>query len=141
MMLRLRLKGFLSERLSALFARRRRMLTPQEQDAADIAWMIEELPPANRIQSGMIQVDTPFKLARWLYPREHCPHPDAEPISDVIVHDVVVCLSMRDRFRLLVSGRLAVDSKIVTEHRPGVVQGLSVAYPLPPKWLERKDKL
>lgn len=112
------------------------MLTPQEQDAADITTLLRQLPDANHIQSCMVQVDTPFKLARWLYPREHCPHPDAEPISDVIVHDVVVCLSIQDRLRLLVSGRLAVDTRIGTEHRPGAVQGLAAAYPLPPKWLE-----
>lgn len=55
--------------------------------------------------------------------------------KDAIYCETVVDLSFADRIRVLLSGRLCVRSRTLTETRPGRVQSSSLGYPLPPKFL------
>ncbi len=77
---------------------------------------------------------------RWrLYPANHCDLPEAPPkYKDVLVCRTGVQLSMLDRLRILVSGKLMVETRTVTENEIGAHITGSVAYPLPPKALDRE---
>lgn len=79
-------------------------------------------------------VDTPWtwrERLRWkLFPARHCELPEA-PVSykDVIHVKTVVVFGWLDRLRVLVSGCLVVDHRVVTENIAGHTATSSVAYP------------
>ncbi len=77
---------------------------------------------------------------RWkLFPAKYLNTPGAPATAkDVLVCRVTCCLSMMDRIRLLLSGRLMVETKTATEHEIGNHCTVSTAYPLPIKPLENK---
>lgn len=56
--------------------------------------------------------------------------------QDAIYCENRVELSFADRLRVLVSGRVRVRSQTLTENKPGRVETVSLAHPLPPSWLE-----
>lgn len=118
-------------------------LTPEEQEQIAEALTMGE----SRRSSGCASVNgyasRPVTLkdrVRWrLYPANHCDLPEAPPKwKDVLVCRTVVNLSMLDRLRILVSGRLMVETRTVTENEIGAHVTGSVAYPLPPKALDRE---
>lgn len=77
---------------------------------------------------------------RWrLYPANHCELPEAPPKwKDVLVCHLTCHLSMVDRLRILVSGKLAAEIRTVTENEIGAHITKSVVYALPPKALDRE---
>lgn len=77
---------------------------------------------------------------RWkLYPANHCDLPEAPPkYKDVLVCHLTCHLSMVDRLRILVSGKLAAEIRTVTENEIGGHVTKSVVYALPPKALARE---
>jgi len=79
---------------------------------------------------------------RKFYPVSRVPQvPDAPgDYADCIHHEVEVHLSWLDWLRVMFSGRLVVESRIVCEHQVGKTVASSVSYPLPPKIIERKDE-
>jgi hypothetical protein len=80
---------------------------------------------------------------RWkLYPAAPCRLPEAPATyKDVLVCRVYIGLSLVDRLRVLLSGRLVVESKTVTENEiGGLITGSSV-YVRPPSFLERKPQV
>lgn len=72
---------------------------------------------------------------RWrFFPARHVDLPQApKTYKDMLVCRVTCQLSMLDRIRVLISGRLMVESKTVTENEIGKHITASVAYPLPIK--------
>ena len=79
------------------------------------------------------------KLRSKLFPAHHLDMPEAPPThKDVLVCRVTCCLSMLDRIRVLISGRLMVETKTVTENVIGNHITGSLAYPLPIKALDRE---
>lgn len=83
------------------------------------------------------------KLRCKLFPATPCYVPDApdDPpeFRDALICRVTVELSFIDRLRVLVSGRLSVETKTITENRIGRHQTASSAYPLPIRLLERRE--
>lgn len=77
---------------------------------------------------------------RWrLYPANHCDLPEAPPkYKDVLVCHLTCHISMVDRLRILVSGKLAAEIRTVTENEIGGHITKSVVYALPPKALDRE---
>lgn len=79
-------------------------------------------------------VDTPWtwrqRLRCKLFPSRLCPLPDAPAnFADCLVTRTVVVLGFLDRCRVLLSGRLTVETRIVTEHPVGSNRTAAVAYP------------
>ena len=72
-----------------------------------------------------------------IWPWKHQEVGDLPPwAQDAIYCENRVELSFADRLRVLVSGRVRVRSCTLTEHKPGRVETVSLAHPLPPYWLE-----
>lgn len=78
------------------------------------------------------------RLRAALFPRRHCPLPSAPAeFQDCISCHVTAEVSLLDRFRVMASGRVHVEVKIVTEHTPGKQIAGSVFTALPPKWMDQ----
>lgn len=84
------------------------------------------------------------RLRRKIFPSKHGNASQKAIAKDVKfqVRDCYVCrimaeLSMVDRIRILVSGRLVVDTITYTENQIGEHVVGSECWPLPPKFLER----
>lgn len=80
-------------------------------------------------------VDLPWtwreRLRFKLFPSQHCALPQAPAEwKDCVVCTTIVGLSLLDRVRVLISGRLRVQTRTVTEHRVGGTMTESVAYPI-----------
>jgi hypothetical protein len=82
------------------------------------------------------------RLWFWLFPSRYCPVPeDDQPVKSCDWEDCMVMrhrieLSWLDRLRVLVSGRITVESKTVTEFAVGANKTNSVMYANAPHWLE-----
>lgn len=71
------------------------------------------------------------RLRFKLFPSEICPLPAAPPTwQDVVVVTTVVTLSFRARLNVLLSGRLKVETRTVTENLVGGTVTASVGYPV-----------
>ena len=83
-------------------------------------------------------VDTPWtwreRLRFRLFPSRHCELPEAPAhYADCVVVTTTAVLSWADRLRVLISGRLTVQTRTVTENVVGDCRTSSVAFPsLPP---------
>jgi hypothetical protein len=69
------------------------------------------------------------KIRARLFPYKHCDIPDAPKqfgMGDCINHTVRADLSFVDRLRVLITGKIEVESKIVTEHVVGALVTNSV---------------
>lgn len=85
-----------------------------------------------------IENQAQFKIPTWLerlewavFPSRLCPLPDAPAaFRDVLHSHVGVTLGCLDRLRVLVTGRLVVKTRIVTEHEIGRTRSGSVVYPV-----------
>ncbi len=78
-------------------------------------------------------------LRRKLFPVDPCPLPEApSTYADVINIKTSVELSFGQRLRVMLTGRLRVETKTVTENRIGQSITASSAYALPWKFLENK---
>jgi hypothetical protein len=92
------------------------------------------------VNQSSYAVETPWtwreRLRFKLFPTQHCDLPKAPAVyKDVVVVRTVVSLSALDRLRVLLSGRLTVETRTVTEHLVGGSLTASVAYPsLPEHW-------
>jgi len=85
-------------------------------------------------ESGMVS-DRPWgwreRLSAALYPRKHCPLPDAPATFEgVLVSEVHIELGGVDWLRVLASGRLRVETRIVTEFKSGRTVTAGVVYPV-----------
>jgi hypothetical protein len=60
--------------------------------------------------------------------------------KDCLVSTTIVELSWADRLRVLLTGRLAVGAKTVTEFEIGRCVSASATWVLPWRWLERNYK-
>ncbi len=79
------------------------------------------------------------KLRCKLWPPQHCELPEAPAThKDVLVCRVTSELSMLDRLRVLVTGRIRVESRTVTENVIGDHKTKSVFAALPPRWWDRE---
>lgn len=79
------------------------------------------------------------KLRCRLFPPQHCDLPEAPAThKDVLVCRVTSELSMLDRLRVLITGRIRVESRTVTENVIGNHKTKSVFAALPPKWWDRE---
>jgi len=92
---------------------------------------------------GCYTVESPWtwkeKLRAKLFPLNHCELPEAPAThKDVLVVETFVTLGWMDRFRVLISGRLRVDTRTVTENTVGDCKTASVAYPLEPMFWTRR---
>jgi hypothetical protein len=79
-------------------------------------------------------VDTPWtwreRLRFRLFPIRHCELPEAPATyADCVVVKTVTSLSLADRVRVLLSGKLTVETRTVTENIVGGTATSSVAYP------------
>jgi hypothetical protein len=77
------------------------------------------------------------KLRVKLFPPEHCPLPEAPPTHQDVIH--MNCygeLSILDRLRILITGRVKVEAKIVCQNIVGDTVPLTKINPLPPKWAD-----
>jgi hypothetical protein len=83
------------------------------------------------------------KVGWRLFPQRHTEAPDATAAGiqakDCLTIRTEVHLSWLDRIRVIVSGRLRVESKTITENRLGGLSTNSGASVRPPKFLERRD--
>jgi len=71
-----------------------------------------------------------------IWPEEHCALPVAPAtFKGAVIANIVANLTLRERLMLIVSGRLAIKSHIITDNAVGDTIGHSVVYPLPPKFL------
>ena len=73
------------------------------------------------------------RLGFKLFPSHLCPTPevvDPARYTDVLIVNVVASLSLVDRLRVLVTGKLKVQTHTLCEHAPGDVISSSVAYPV-----------
>jgi hypothetical protein len=78
------------------------------------------------------------RLRRWLFPRELCDAPEAPWACQGYLSTVVdVRLSWADRIKVLISGRLEVVVKTVTDNEISKAISGSVANVKAPGWLER----
>lgn len=78
------------------------------------------------------------KLRCKLFPPQHCDLPHAPPThKDVLVCRVTVELDMLDRLRVLIAGRIRVESRTVTANLIGDHKTKSIFVALPPTWLAR----
>lgn len=78
------------------------------------------------------------KLRCKLFPPQHCELPEAPAThKDVLVCKVFSELSMIDRLRVLITGRIKVETRTVTENVIGDTKTNSVFSALPPKWWSR----
>jgi len=84
----------------------------------------------------------PIQLPLWrvlllkIWPGFHYAPSELPPWSrDAIYADVTVDLSLLDRLRVLLSGRLRVHVQTITENHPGRLETRSGCHPLPPAWL------
>ena len=76
-----------------------------------------------------------------LYPSQHCELPAAPAThQDVLFTNVLVVLPFVDRLRVLISGKLAVRTKTVTENTVGNCVSSTVSYPLRPMSLEQAKR-
>lgn len=79
------------------------------------------------------------KLRCKLFPPQHCDLPEAPALfQDVLVCRVTSELSMLDRLRVLITGRIRVESRTVTENMMGSHRTKSIFSALPPKWWDRE---
>lgn len=79
------------------------------------------------------------KLRCKLFPAQHCDLPEAPAsFQDVLVCRVTSELSMLDRLRVLITGRIRVESRTVTENMMGSHRTKSIFSTLPPKWWDRE---
>ena len=79
-------------------------------------------------------VDTPWtwreRLRFRLFPSRYCELPPAPAtFQDCVVITTVASLSFVDRVRVLVTGKVTIETKTVTEHIVGGTMTSSVAYP------------
>lgn len=73
------------------------------------------------------------------FPAAYCELPEAPATHrDVLVVRVFTHLSWLDRLRVLLTGRIRVESKTVTEHVIGDHRTCSVFMALPPRWCDRE---
>lgn len=78
-------------------------------------------------------------LRRRLFPYRHCELPDAPAqYVDCMTIRTVVVLRFIDRLRILLSGKLEVTTRTVTENKIGEHITASECYPMPPRLLERQ---
>jgi hypothetical protein len=75
-----------------------------------------------------------------VWPSKHNFAGDPAWALDAIRVETDVTLSFSDLLRVLVSGRLRVNSTTFTEHVVGRIESKSVAYPLPPLFAEDKAR-
>jgi hypothetical protein len=85
-------------------------------------------------QGGNFYAETPWgwrdRLRFRLFPSQLCPLPEAPATyKDCIVIRTVVVLRFPARLQLLISGRLIVETRTVTENVVGNAVSASVAYP------------
>lgn len=79
------------------------------------------------------------KLRCRLFPWNHCDLPEAPAThKDVLICRVISELSLRDRLRVLVTGRIRLESRTVTEHVIGDHKTKSAFMALPPRWWDRE---
>lgn len=113
--------------------------------------MNEPLNPANLSPTGGATVLNGISSESWkvtwrdkirwkLFPGKHVDVPDELMVShkDMLVMRTTVCLSFVDRVKLLFTGKLAVQHKVVTENIIGHHISFSTVNVLPPKFLERE---
>lgn len=77
------------------------------------------------------------KLGWRLFPSNHCDIPDKIGMHDCVVTITRSELSFMDRLRVLVSGRIEVQSKTATENLVGSHATNAVLIVRPPYWLDR----
>lgn len=74
------------------------------------------------------------RLRFKLFPSRYCSVPEAPATyADCVVVKTIATLGVLDRLRVLISGRLVVETKTVTEHIVGACITASVAYPDAPR--------
>lgn len=71
------------------------------------------------------------KFADSLFPAQWCDLPDAPAsYADCLHVETNIVFDWKDRIRILVTGKVAVRSKVVTEKPVGASVASSVAYPV-----------
>ena len=85
------------------------------------------------------------RIGRFLFPSKHIPFDaiefpkDVNPNDGDVVHvDLTVKLSFVDRIRILFSGRLFTEVRIVTREHVNTHQTLAESYVKPPEFAEIK---
>lgn len=66
------------------------------------------------------------------------PQPKPAGVNDVINLDLKKELTLVERLRILVCGRLRVTAMILTQHKVGQRLASGVVYAEPPRWTQRK---
>ncbi len=82
----------------------------------------------------------PTRLERlgWrFFPSRHCDIPDKVGMHDAVITVTKAELSFADRLRVLISGRVEVQSKTATENLVGSHETNAVFIVRPPTWLDR----
>lgn len=89
--------------------------------------------------TGIPKITLKDKIRWKLFPTRFCYLPETSIIyKDVVTIRSYTNLSLIDRLRVLITGRIATESKTVTENEVGNCTSKSVLYILPPKILECK---
>ncbi len=72
-----------------------------------------------------------------LFPSQHCDIPDIGNMRDCVITKTTVDLSLMDRLRVLISGRIEVTAKTATGNEVGAYATNAVFNVRPPRWLSR----
>jgi hypothetical protein len=80
------------------------------------------------------------RIGRKLFPRVHLDTPSFPEGKDELFCKIVCEFSFLDRLRILLTGRASVETRTVTENMIGAHATSSTAFPLPPKWMERRPE-
>ena len=116
---------------------------------------MSELPPLSTPELGVLASSTsencgntcfgqePEEPGFWertamrLFPLQPAEIPEGVVGEDVITNRTWINFSLVDRIRILVSGRVFVETKLVTEKVVGQAVGQSEASVLAPRWMVR----
>lgn len=95
-------------------------------------------------ENGAFYLPTPppswrERLRRSLFPAEFCPLPEDERLAkgkgDVLFTNVTVVCGLRGRLQFLLSGRMEIAARTVTEHELGFNKTAAVSFVDSPRWL------
>lgn len=87
------------------------------------------------------RVTTGQRIVGRLFPGRHVEavFPEWAGRGDVVHQDTTICLSLIDRLRVLVSGRIAVRGRVTCEELVGRTAASAVSYVEPPQWMAPKS--
>lgn len=103
---------------------------------------IAELPSEPPVENGAQEYKSQFRerLGWKLFPYGMPENPEKVSWGTDVLHlNAETQFSFIERLRILFTGRIAFRARIVCQYSPGKTLAASFAWPLPPKYLERRE--